>query len=94
MNVRVVGASVDSEEDARESQTKSNITFPLGYGLSAQAIQDTYGAFLADEAEFIHATGFIVRPDGKVSMSVYSSGAIGRLTAADCKFLIGHFQSQ
>jgi len=92
INVRVVAASVDSEEEARKAQEISGITYPLAYGLSAQAIQESHGAFVAKDHQFIHATGFIIRPDGKVSMSVYSSGAIGRLTAEDCHFLIDYFQ--
>ena len=37
----------------------------------------------ADERVFLHATGFIVDPEGNVVTSVYSSGPIGRFTAND-----------
>jgi hypothetical protein len=37
---------------------------------------------------------FILNRDGKVMLAVYSSGAIGRLTAKDCLGLIKHLQKQ
>ena len=33
--------------------------------------------------KFFHATGFILKPDGVVASAVYSTGPIGRFTAAD-----------
>ncbi len=32
---------------------------------------------------FLQATDFVLRPDGAIALAVYSSGAIGRLVAAD-----------
>jgi len=50
------------------------------------------GAFFQPEKSFLHATGFIIDPQGKVVVAVYSSGPIGRLTATDCLALLKHRQ--
>ncbi len=36
-----------------------------------------------DTATFLHATGFLLHPDGHVVNAVYSTGPIGRFTAND-----------
>jgi len=39
----------------------------------------------------LQAAGFIVRRDGTVALAAYSTGAIGRLVAADCLGLIDFY---
>jgi alkyl hydroperoxide reductase subunit AhpC len=68
--------------------------FAVGYGLDAQQIASRYGAFFEGEKKFLHATGFLIKPDGRVCNAVYSPGPIGRLTAADSLRLIDYFQKQ
>ncbi|MGA3208505.1 MAG: hypothetical protein ABSE05_11865 [Syntrophales bacterium] len=46
------------------------------------------GAFFDDVRIFVHATGFILRPDGKVDEAVYSTGPIGRFASVDAPFII------
>lgn len=86
--IRVVAASADSLEDARKSVERKNLTFPVAYGLDARAVAAMTGAFFDDVRGFLHATGFIIRPDGKVDEAVYSTGPIGRFTPADTLFII------
>jgi hypothetical protein len=59
------------------------ITYPLGYGLNAEEISKVTGAFYEKERKFLHATGFLIRPDKTIAVSCYSSGPIGRLVAKD-----------
>ena len=66
------------------------MTFPVAYGLDARAFAAQTGAFFDDVRGFIHATAFILRPDGKVDQAVYSTGPIGRFTAADALFMIDY----
>jgi len=40
----------------------------------------------------LQATGFALKPDGTIAVSVYSSGAIGRLVAADTVNFIKYLQ--
>jgi alkyl hydroperoxide reductase subunit AhpC len=82
-NIRLLAASVDTEEDARKSVNELALSYPIGYGLSAQEISALTGAFFEAQKKYLHATGFILRPDGAVAHAVYSTGPIGRYTAAD-----------
>ena len=92
--VLIVAASVDQLADAQKTVAEHGISFPVGYGLDAQEIANRYGTFFEGEKKFLHATGFLIRPDGSVCNAVYSTGSIGRLTAADSLRLIDYFQKQ
>lgn len=59
------------------------VTFALAYGLDAQAVAKSIGAYYEPNKNFLHATGFILRPERMVHVASYSTGPIGRLTAAD-----------
>jgi hypothetical protein len=50
-----------------------------GHGADASATADATGAFVNDDPLFVQSTGFVLDPGGRVVVSVYSSGAIGRL---------------
>jgi peroxiredoxin len=88
--IRVIGASVDSLEDARKIAEQRKLTFPLAYKLNARNFAAKTGAFFDEGKGYIHATGFILRPDGKIENAVYSTGPIGRLTAADTLTLVDY----
>lgn len=62
----------------------------MAYGLNARDFAAKTGAFFDEGKGYIHATGFILRPDGKIENAVYSTGPIGRLTAADTLTLIDY----
>ena len=101
-DIGVLAASVDSLEKAEEAAGKSGAQFPIAYDLSIEEIGKATGAFYdadpSDKPPYIHATGFVINPKGKVILSVYSSGAIGRLAWQDVlalvKYLKAHPQSQ
>ena len=46
------------------------------------------GAFVNDQPVYLQSTGFVLEPEGRVVVSVYSSGAIGRLVPEDVVGLI------
>ena len=41
------------------------------------------GAFVSPDPVYLQSTGFVLNPEGNVVVSVYSSGAIGRLVPED-----------
>jgi len=41
---------------------------------------------------YLQSTGFVLDPQGKAIMSVYSSGAIGRLVPEDVIGLVGYLR--
>lgn len=80
---RVVAFSVDDEETTAALVERHGLTMPVGYGADAAAISAVTGAFVDSEGGYLQSTGFLLDPSGKVAISVYSSGAIGRLVPED-----------
>jgi peroxiredoxin len=83
MGVKVVALSVDDEATTQELISKNGLGFPVGHSADAKALAEKTGAFLNDEPTFVQSTGFVLDPSGRVVVSVYSSGAIGRLVPDD-----------
>ena len=93
----VVSLSVDSEADATAAVAEDRLTFPVAYGIDPVQVAVEVGNYLSDGSDghpvYTQATGFILAPDGTVAVAVYSSGAIGRLTAPDSVGLIKYATS-
>jgi len=85
--VKIVAVSIDSEKDAQTFQADGGYKVPIAYGADPEAVAGATGAFFDPNRPCLHATGFILRPEGTISTAVYATGPIGRLTAADS---IGH----
>ena len=86
--IRVAALWVDDEQTTAEYVAKHGLTFPLGYGADARVIAELTGAFVNDDPLYLQSTGFVLDPRGKVIVSVYSSGAIGRLVPEDVVGLV------
>ena len=81
----VAAASVDTAEETDALATGLQLRYVqmLG-GLDGPAVAEATGAAIqTGDRTFLHATGFLVKPDGEIVNSVYSSGPIGRFTAND-----------
>jgi peroxiredoxin len=89
---RVVALSVDDEPTTRELIAKHGLTFPVGHSADPRALAAGTGAFLNDEPPYLQSTGFVLNPEGRVVVSVYSSGAIGRLVPDDVAGLIRYLR--
>ena len=83
MGVRIAALSVDDEASTVDLIAKHGLTYPVGFGADARAIADLTGAFVNPGPVYLQSTGFVLDPQGKVIVSVYSSGAIGRLVPED-----------
>jgi peroxiredoxin len=81
--IRVVALSVDDEETTRQLAAKLELGFALGHSADARAVAELTGAFVNPDPVFLQSTGFVLDPAGKIVVSVYSSGAIGRLVPED-----------
>lgn len=55
---------------------------------AARKVADLTGAFVNPDPVYLQSTGFVLDPQGKVVVSVYSSGAIGRLVPDDVAGLV------
>ncbi len=93
-NTQVVALSVDKEEDAKKTVERHRLAYPVLHGLDAKKIAETTGAYIQEDGSppYLHATGFILRPNGTIALVVYSSGAVGRLAARDTHGLIRYYQ--
>jgi hypothetical protein len=64
----------------------------LPYGADAPAIASLTGAFVNPDPVYLQSTGFVLDRAGKVVVSVYSSGAIGRLVPDDVAGLVRYLR--
>jgi len=92
LGVKVVSLSVDDEATAAALVAKHRLAFPVGHSADAQAIADLTGAFVNPDPVYLQSTGFVLDPAGKVVVSVYSSGAIGRLVPEDVIGLVRYLR--
>lgn len=86
----VVAASVDPLDKAKA--VAAGLSYPVGYG-ATRAQADQLGAWWEERRQIIQPAEFIVR-DGKVLVSGYSSGPIGRFEAAEVVKLINFYEAQ
>lgn len=94
IGVNVVAVSVDDEATSAALVEKHDLQFPVGHSANADDVAEATGAFSNDDPHHLQPTGFVLAPDGALLTAVYSSGAIGRLTAEDVVGLVGYLKSQ
>ena len=92
--IRVAALWVDGEETTAQFAAKHGLTFPLGHSADAGAVAALTGAFVNPDPVYLLSTGFVLDPQGKVIVSVYSSGAIGRLMPDDVVGLVRYVRAE
>jgi peroxiredoxin len=92
--VRVAALSVDDEATTADLIAKHGLTFPVGHSANARAIAGLTGAFVNPDPVYLQSTGFVLDPAGKLAVSVYSSGAIGRLVPEDVIGLVRYLRQR
>lgn len=92
VGIRVAALSVDDRDTTAALVDKHNLTFPVGHSADARALAELTGAFVNEDPLYLQSTGFVLDPDGRVIVSVYSSGAIGRLVPQDVAGLVRYIR--
>lgn len=92
-DIKIITGSVDPLDKTKEYIEKLGITYPVAYGMNAKAFSDLTGAFYDKEKEFLHATGFIIRPNNTIEVAVYSTAMVGRFVAQDVLNVIKYYKS-
>ncbi|MEV4813026.1 peroxiredoxin family protein [Micromonospora avicenniae] len=92
LGVKVVAVSVDDEATTKQTIAEHGLEFPVGHSADAAAFAEATGAFVNDDPRHLQSTGFVLDPEGKVVVSVYSSGAIGRLVPEDVAGLVRYLR--
>lgn len=90
--IRVVALSVDDEPTTEQLAMKLNLRFPLGHSADAREVSELTGAFVNPDPAYLQSTGSVLDPAGNVVVSVYSSGAIGRLVPEDVLGLVRYIK--
>jgi peroxiredoxin len=90
--IKVAALSADDKETTAELVAKHKLTFPVGYGADGEAVAALTGAFVNPDPVYLQSTGFVLDPAGNVVVSVYSSGAIGRLVPDDVVGLVRYLR--
>jgi peroxiredoxin len=93
-DIRAVAASTDPQEKAAETVAELGLSMPVGYGLPVKETAAALGAFFEERRGFLHATGFVVKPDRTIAVAQYSTGPIGRLVWQDVLGLVQHYKKQ
>lgn len=92
VDARVVALSVDDESTTAALVDKLHLTFPVGHSADARAVAEATGAFVNPDPVHLQSTGFLLDPGGQVILSVYSSGAIGRLVPEDVVGMLAYLR--
>lgn len=90
--IKVIAFSVDDEPTTKSLADKLDLSFPLGHSANAREVAEATGAFVNPDPVYLQSTGFVLDPVGKVVVSVYSSGAIGRLVPEDVLGLVRYLK--
>jgi peroxiredoxin len=93
LGIKVVALSADDRGAAGALAEKLRLPFPVGHSADVEQVAALTGAYVNREPRHLQTTGFVLDPAGKVITAVYSSGAIGRLTAEDVAGFVRYVKS-
>ena len=92
LGAEVIAASVDVGDTSRE--VAEEVSFKIGEGVTRHQA-NLLGAWYGDarHPEMIQPSEFVVNADGKVMMSSYSAGPLGRMNPDDLIKVINFLES-
>jgi peroxiredoxin len=90
LDVQVVALSSDREEQAEGTVERLGLEFTVLYDLDPEATSRVIGCYtgMHEGRPHIQPAAFILESDGRIVHAMYSSGKVGRLTAADALTMI------
>ena len=90
--VKVFAASVDTGNEAKE--VADDVSFDIAEGVTREQAEQI-GAWYGDarHPEMIQPSEFLIKGDGTVMMSSYSSGPLGRVNPDDIVKVINFLES-
>jgi peroxiredoxin len=92
--ISILAGSVDPLDKTKELVEKLGVTYPVAYGMDAEAVCGKTGAFYESERKFIQPACFLLRPDKTIEMVTYSSGPVGRFVAKDVLDVVKFYKSR
>jgi peroxiredoxin len=93
LGIKVVALSVDDEPTSASLMEKHHLHFPVGHSADAERVAATLGSYTHHDPPYLQSTGFVLDPEGRILVAVYSSDAIGRLVAEDVAGFVKYVKS-
>ena len=89
--IKVIAASVDPEDKAQE--VAADLSYPVAFGVTRDEanLLDTWWE---DRRQIIQPSEFLLKQDGTVMTSSYSSGPLGRILASDVVKMVKFVEAQ
>lgn len=94
VDARIVAISTEDEDTTQALVAKHSLDFAVGHSADAQLIHQATGAYVNEQVPNIEATEFVLTPEGKVLVAVYSTSAIGRLAPDDVLSFVRHHRDR
>ena len=90
LDTEIVALSADTAEEARGTIEQLGLEFSVAYGLDPEAVSGAIGCYTGTRKgrPHIQPAAFVLKADGRIAYAVYSSGKVGRLTAADAQTVV------
>lgn len=94
LGVKVVALSVDDAAAGAALVAKHGLSFPVGHDADADVVAAATGAFTNAAPHHLQPTAFVLGPDGSIMAAVYSTHAVGRLSAAEVLKFVGFMKAR
>jgi len=92
--IAVVAFSVDDDAHAKETVDQHGLSFPIGYGVDLEEMAMLLRGYVNRDRGVLEASNFLLTPDGRIEVAVYSSKTIGRLVPDDVITYVNHQRSR
>jgi peroxiredoxin len=93
LGIKVVALSVDDEPTSAALMEKHRLHVPVGHSADAEHVAAALGSYTHHDPQYLQSTGFVLDPEGRILVAVYSSDAIGRLVADDVAGFVKYVKS-
>jgi peroxiredoxin len=93
-DARIVAISTEDEDTTKALIRKHSIGFAVGHSANAHLIHQATGAYVNEQVPNIEATDFVLTPEGKILVAVYSTSSIGRLVPDDVLGLVRYHRDR
>lgn len=84
--------SADPAAEARRTKERLDLPYSLCHDLDTRQTAERIGCYISEDPLHLQPTGFLLTPDSRIALVVYSSGPIGRLVARDTVEELEHLQ--
>lgn len=92
--IAVFAITTDPLDKAQGTVEQLGLGFPVLYGVDGPALAKAWGAHYEERRNILHATNFLLRPDGTIACASYSTGPIGRMRPDEVLALVTFYRNQ